>query len=185
MIRHLQGKVFEKVRNQLVIDVHGVGYALFVTPTSLTQATVGQEGVFHVAESIREDGYDLYGFIVREERDMFELLRKVSGVGPKAALGISGFFTPNELSTIVANNDFDRLSLVPGIGKKMAAKIVLELKGKDVVSLPHDTESDDTIAALEALGYSRTEIAALVPKIPADLASSQEKITWLLRHLSV
>lgn len=184
MIRHLQGKVFDKIRNQLIIDVHGVGYAVSVTPATLTQATISTEGLFHVSESIREDGYDLYGFLAREERDMFELLRKVSGVGPKVALGIVGFFSPHELSQIVNSGDADRLSLVPGIGKKMAGKIVLELKDKNVVVLPHGGDADDTIAALEALGYSRIEIASLLPKIPVTLASSQEKITWLLRHLS-
>jgi Holliday junction DNA helicase RuvA len=183
MIRHLQGIIFEKVRNQIIVDVHGVGYAVFVTPASIAQATIGTEALFHVAESIREDAHDLYGFLAAEERDQFELLRKVSGVGPKVALAVVGFFSPHEFSQILQSGDAERLSLVPGIGKKVASKIVLELKGKNTPLHIAEQGADDTIAALEALGYSRIEIATLLPKVPTDLASSQEKITWLLRHL--
>lgn len=184
MIRYLRGTVFLKQRNQLILDVNGVGYNLSVLPSLLTQALPGEALEVHVTESIREDAHDLYGFLSLTERDAFEVLRKVSGIGPKAALGLLSAYAPHTLATIIEQEDATQLSLVPGVGKKMASKIIVELKGK----LEHGTEgnshdTDNTVAALQALGYGRSEIAALLPKIPASLRDTSERVTWVLRHI--
>lgn len=184
MIRYLRGNVLEKFRNQLILDVNGVGYDIYVTATTLTSAMMSQEAQFYISESIREDAHDLYGFMASSERDTFELLRKVSGVGPKVALAIVGFFSPSEFASILEENDASRLSLVPGVGKKLASKIVVELKDKSAtLALPYTDNSDDTVAALQSLGYSRAEITVAVAKVPKDIANSNDKITWILRHL--
>ena len=186
MIRYLRGNILDKSRNQLIIDVNGVGYNVFVTPPTITQAMIGDEAVMFVSESIREDAHDLFGFFSTEERDLFEQLRKVPGVGPKVALGLCGFYTPVDLQAIIQSGDSAKLSLVPGIGKKMAEKIILELKGKlaSVSSGLQAVTDNDTVDALQSLGYSPAEIASLLPKVPQTLKSTSERITWILRHLA-
>src|SRR4051812_48119041 len=101
MVRYLRGIILDKVRNQIIVDVNGVGYDVFVTPTTLTSAITGDEAEFHISESVREDAHDLFGFRDTNERDLFEALRKVSGIGPKAALAILGFYTASELQTVL------------------------------------------------------------------------------------
>lgn len=186
MIRYLRGLLVEKNRNQVVVDVQGVGYDLFVTPKTLTHYAMGDEGVFYVSESIREDGHDLYGFLSPAEREGFELLRKVSGVGPKVALAITGFYTNSDLQSIIASADSTKLSLVPGVGKKLASKIIVELKDKATLNtqemLAH--AGDETVEALQSLGYTPSEIAQLLPKVPSEITSTSEKITWILRHVN-
>jgi holliday junction DNA helicase RuvA len=186
MIRYLRGKVVDKIRTQLVIDVQGVGYGVFVTPKTVTITPLGHDITCYITESIREDAHDLYGFMTTDERDMFELLRKVSGIGPKAALALLGFYTPFELMNILQSSDIDRLSLVSGIGKKMASKIIVELK--DRTGLPTALSSPDsadaeTVTALQSLGYTSAEINQILIKVPVSLTQSDEKITWILQHL--
>lgn len=186
MIRYLHGTVIDKVRNHVVIDVRGVGYGVMVTPQTITQVENGQDMSVHISESIREDGYDLYGFLSSLERDMFELLRKVSGVGPKVAMALTGFYSPADLQSIIHTNDVAKLSLVPGVGKKVSEKIIVELKDKTKnaeFSSAAPTDAD-TVAALQSLGYSPAEIAKSLPKVPANLATTSERITWILRHLA-
>ncbi len=185
MIRYLRGIVREKIRSQIILDVQGVGYDLYVTPRTLTQAPDGEEASFHISEAIREDAHDLYGFIHRDECDAFALLRKVSGVGPKVALTIIGFYSPADLAALIEASDATKLSLVPGIGKKLASKIIVELKDKaSALTVLATSGDDDTISALTALGYSRGEIAQAMTKLPGQLTQSQDKITWILRHLA-
>lgn len=182
MIRRLRGEVVEKLRNQLVVDVAGVGYDVYVTPPVLTSAPIDGEITLYISESIREDGHDLYGFTSPEDRAVFEQLRKVSGVGPKASLSVCAFYSASELSAIFASGDDTKLALVPGIGKKTASKIVLEMKDK-VVAGGADKTDGDVVDALQSLGYSPGEIAKLVAKIPSNLLTVSEKVTWVLRNI--
>ncbi len=183
MIRYLRGDIIEKSRQRIVLDIQGVGYDVVVTPSVLAQATIGEQGEFFVSESIREDAHDLYGFRQRGERDMFELLRKVSGVGPKVAIALIGFYQPAELGAIIMSKDIAKLSLVPGIGKKVAEKIVVELQDKTSGAVETPLTDPDTVAVLQSLGYSPAEIAKVVTKIPASLTTTQDKITWVLRTI--
>lgn len=183
MIRRLHGNVAEKLSNQLIIDVSGVGYDVYVTPALLTSVALGEEVTLSISESIREDGHDLYGFRLSEDRAMFDQLRKVSGVGPRASLAVCSFYSSSEFATIVSCGDNTKLGLVPGIGKKTASKIVLELKDKVASGL--GVKSDvDVVDALESLGYSASEIAKLVTGIPNNLTTTSAKITWVLRNLA-
>lgn len=182
MIRRLRGNVVEKLRNQLVIDVSGVGYDVFVTPPVLTSTLIDGEITLYISESIREDGHDLYGFISPNDRGVFDQLRKVSGVGPKASLAVCAFYSADELSTIFAASDDTKLALVPGIGKKTASKIVLEMKDT-VMASGADKTDGNVVDALQSLGYSPGEIAKLVAKIPSNLSTISEKVTWVLRNI--
>jgi holliday junction DNA helicase RuvA len=185
MIRLLRGTIAGKLRNQVILDVHGVGYGVFVSPNFLTSALESQELTLHISESIREDGYDLYGFSSVGERDVFELLRKVSGVGPKVALGISAFYPPSDLMSILHQGDSAKLTVVPGVGPKLATKIVVELRDKaDTTPHTDDPGLTDVIDALQSLGYHRSEIAKVLPKLPAALSTTSEKVTWILRYMS-
>lgn len=185
MIRYLRGKVIEKLRNQLILDVGGVGYDVYVTPQLLTTSLMNTEVSLFVAEAIREDAHDLFGFISPDERSTFELLRKVSGVGPKVSMAIVSFYSAQDISSIVTSSDATKLSLVPGVGPKVAGKIVLELKGKVAISTTsHAPTEVETIEALQSLGYTPAEISKILPKIPATLQTTGEKITWALRHLA-
>lgn len=186
MIRYLRGMVIEKNKNHVVLDVQGVGYDVLVAPATLTSLALESEAVLHISESIREDAHDLYGFTGRAERDAFELLRKVSGVGPKVALAMIGFYPAQELWNVIHAGDTTKLSLVPGVGKKLASKVVLELKDKRTgdIDLAAMGQGDETVDALQSLGYSPTEIASVLPKIPTSLSSTSERVTWVLRHLS-
>lgn len=182
MIRRLTGTVAEKLRNQIILDVSGVGYDVFVTPNVLTTTHIGDEITLHICESIREDAHDLFGFHRSDERAMFEQLRKVSGIGPKAAMSLCAFYSPGELTAILASKDAVKLSLVPGIGKKTAEKIVVELKDKVAQADVAHTDGD-LVDALQSLGYTPHEIVGLVSKLPKDLQSTSEKVTWVLRNI--
>ncbi len=185
MIRLLRGIVAGKSRNQIILDVQGVGYGIFVSPNTLTAAQDGDELTVHISESIREDGYDLYGFPSVGERDVFELLRKVSGVGPKVALGISAFYPPADLMHLLHEGDSAKLTVVPGVGPKLATKIVVELRDKaDATTPTDDPQLTDVIDALQSLGYHRSEIAKVLSKLPSTLTTTPEKVTWILRYMS-
>lgn len=184
MIRYLHGTVADKFRNQIILNVHDVGYGVNVTTATLTNYNIGDALSLYISESIREDAHDLFGFANADERDMFELLRKVSGIGPKVALSLISFYSPTDLQDIIFAGDEAKLSLVPGIGKKVASKIIVELKDRAKPSGAIAASADnDTIDALLSLGYSHHEVSQILNKVPASLSSSSEKITWILQHL--
>lgn len=185
MIRYLTGAIIDKSRHQLVVLVNGVGFDVVVTPNLLIQSQIGEHIELHISETVREDAHDLYGFTSIRERDLFETLRKVPGLGPKLAIATLGFFSADELLASISSGDAEKLSLVPGIGKKLAAKVILELRDKVVLPTIDKTilTDADTVEALQSLGYSPAEIAELIPKIPHEFVTSQERVTWVLRHL--
>lgn len=173
MIGRLRGTIVERSVDSVVLDVAGVGYAVAVTPRSLVALpAVGEEAVVHTHLYVREDQLALYGFANAEERDLFELLLGAPGVGPKVALAISATFTPDELRTAVSTNDQASLTSVPGIGKRSAEKLMVELRPK------MDVIGESTIAtgplseareALEGLGYGTDEIRGILSSLGSDL----------------
>jgi len=164
VIAHLRGRLFEKQPHRLIIDVEGVGYELFVPlSTFYGLGEVGSVVALRVHTHVREDALVLYGFATRLEQDVFERLIGVSGIGPKVALAVlSGIETP-ELVRAIERADLARLTSIPGVGKKTAERMVLELK--DRLPAPSvDTGSgepapsalrDDLLSALINLGYHR------------------------------
>lgn len=175
MIAFLRGIVFDKNTDFLILDVHGVGYKVGVSHQSLQDIPeTGKEISLLIHHHITEAGQSLFGFIRREEQAVFEELITVKGIGPKLALGILSGMNAGDLMDAIVRQDVLRLSGVPGIGKKTAERIVLELrdrvnKKRDGISLPAglpgSTLAREAIAALEALGYKRNSVDSTVSAI--------------------
>lgn len=176
MISRLTGKLVEKNPPQIVIDVNGVGYEADVSmQTFYNLPPVGESVQLFTQLIIREDAHLLFGFATAEERKTFRQLIKVGGIGAKTALGILSAMTADELAQAVAEEDVKRLSSAPGIGKKTAERMVLELRGKLVAhtvtdglfaASPAADETEDIVSTLLALGYNEREAKAAVKGVP-------------------
>ncbi len=188
MIARLSGTIADIGEKHLVVDVHGVGYKLFVTPDLALEAILGDERVFATYMSVRENAIDLYGFRDENERGFFELLLDVSGIGPKSALTILAMAPIEVLSRAIGTGDVGYLTKVSGIGRKTAEKIVIELRDKlrahssdeSRASLSADS---DVIEALRTLGYKDNDARDAVKQIPLTATSTNERIKEALRIL--
>lgn len=162
MIAQLRGAVIEVKLNSLTLDVSGVGYELVVAPELAAKTRVGENLNLHTSLVVREDSWTLFGFDNSEAKALFEQLQSVTGIGPKVASALLSVHGPDELRAAIANSDLAALEKVPGIGKKVASRIVLELKdkfggsfsSKSALSGPWRTQ---IIGALTGLGYSSKE----------------------------
>lgn len=189
MIGSLKGTVAQLEAEYCIVDTAGgVGYRVFMSSAHLAQLVLGKEVRIHVHTAVREDAILLYGFLSREYYDLFEILLTVSGVGPKMALGILSAIKPDAFYTAVSNKDIKMLVKLPGVGKKTAERMLLELKDK----VSGSSESDDVvqeiaeaggsgavaeaIEALVSLGYSNSEIMPVLKEIPDCASLSGEAI---------
>ncbi len=197
MFYHIEGTVTELEPNLVVLDCGGVGYALNATMNTVSYIHMGDKVKLYVAEAIGENNFDLYGFYTKGEKRCFELLVSVSGIGPKAALSILSYSTPETLALAILNDDGKALTVAPGVGKKIAQRVILELKDKmsketagQEIKLPaavpvtgqNDTMSD-AMAALAVLGYSSAEIAPALKKIDVTGMSAEEIIKAVLKQM--
>jgi holliday junction DNA helicase RuvA len=165
MIGRLTGILLEKNPPQILLDVQGVAYELDVPMSTFYNLPVLHEKVvLHTQLIVREDAHLLYGFLSNEERIAFRQLLKISGVGPRLALSVLSGLSLNDLAIAVANKEVGRLTKIPGVGKKTAERLLLELQGKFVVSgagatrdAPVASSGNDIINALLALGYNEKE----------------------------
>lgn len=181
MIARLTGRLVEKQPPTIVLDVAGVGYQIDVPMSTFYLLPALDEAVLlHTHLVIREDAQLLYGFASRSERETFRNLIKVSGIGPKIALAILSGLSADELALAVERDDIARLSRVPGIGKKTAERLVLELRGKLAAAsggalfagqadAAAPSARDDIAGALLALGYNEKEASAALKALPADV----------------
>ena len=182
MIALIRGEVVARGTDHVVVDVRGVGYKVFVP-----RHPAGDSVSFHTHHVVREDAQQLFGFESREELALFEMLITVSGVGPKAALSLLSVSSPAQLASAIASGDAVALSRAPGVGKKTAERLIVDLKGKiqrgGVEREPADMPTDDdAAAALQALGYTPAEaLAALRGGPPAGTATTEERVTVALR----
>ena len=168
MIAHLKGQLAYKSPEYTIVDVNGVGYQVF-TPLSTYYAlpNLGQTVSLRVHTRVREDELKLFGFLTEEEQTIFQKLITINKVGPRLALGILSGMSPADLFSAVMNNDIARLSIIPGVGKKTAERLTLEMKDKlaDLaLAMDHQPESaraegfyDDALSALVNLGYKKPE----------------------------
>ncbi|MCP1288569.1 MULTISPECIES: Holliday junction branch migration protein RuvA [Chromobacterium] len=185
MIGRLSGNLIEKLPPQVVLDVNGVGYEVDVPMTTFYQLpALGQKTTLFTHLVVREDAHLLFGFASKEDRQTFRQLVKVTGIGAKIALAILSGMTTDELAVAVASEDIKRLSAVPGIGKKTAERLVLELRGKlatgSTLTAPGGLafaatpdEKGDIVNALLALGYNEKEAAAATKGLPAEVTVSE------------
>jgi len=180
MIASLEGTIASVHRDHAVILVGGLGFKVYAPATTLDRLAAGEGAFLHTVLIVREELFALYGFLTTAEREVFETLLKVNGVGPRLALAILGTITVDHLRGAVFSEKADILMRVPGIGKKTAQKIVLELKDKltaDVADAPAFAFSDingDVMDALVALGYSVVEAQTAIQALPADAPETVE-----------
>mgnify|MGYP000662066815 CR=1 FL=1 len=195
MIGRLTGTVLEKTPPQVVVEAGGVGYEVDVPMGTFCQLpAVGHAVVLFTHLVVREDAQLLYGFGSRAERETFRRLLKISGVGAKIALAILSGMSTDELAAAIDGENITRLSRVPGIGKKTAERLVLELRGKlggsgaglllaDATAAPQPSAQDDVTNALLTLGYTPREAAAALKTLPAE-ASVEDGIRHALKALA-
>jgi Holliday junction DNA helicase RuvA len=173
MIGRLRGQLAGRSPVGLVVDVGGVGYEVLVSPRTQAELPgVGEEVVVHVHLHGREDGITLYGFATERERDLFRVLITASGIGPKLALAILGSLSAGEIRRAIAAEDVDALTVVPGVGKRSAQKIVLELKPKLEEAEANVVDGGGTVQqvrqALESLGYTPAELREVIPSLDPE-----------------
>lgn len=189
MIGRLTGVIAEKTPPQVLIDVAGVGYEVDVPmSTFFNLGALGERAVLLTHLVVREDAHQLFGFLTQEERGTFRLLIKISGIGPRMALGLLSGLSVAELAQAVSRQETGRLTKVPGIGKKTAERLLLELKGKlgADLALPATVANDaqaDILQALVALGYSEKDAATALKALPPDVGVS-DGIKLALKRLS-
>ena len=162
MIAHLRGKLIAKHPNQAIVEAAGVGYDVTISvPTFSELASVGSEVALHVHTHVREDAIALFGFLHPEEKQLFERLLSVSGIGPKLAITILSGMAASEMVAAIKGNDVAKLTRIPGIGKKTAERMVLELRDKlkdfglAPATPPASPLEEDVLSALTNLGYQR------------------------------
>jgi len=196
MIYYVSGPVTILEPGLAVIDCHGVGYGCRVTSYTAGQLKLNQQARLYITESIREDAHDLYGFISKEEQRCYELLTSVNGVGPKAAMSILSAGGPQNFTLAVMTGDEKMLTAAQGVGKKIAQRIILELKDKlggssmeldfstGPASAPVQTGNNAALAhaALQELGYSAAEINAALKGVDPK-ASTEEMVRYALRAM--
>ena len=190
MIASLRGRVEAVAADRAVIDVGGIGFEVLAAPTTLAGLRHGDEARLTTMLVVREDSLTLYGFAEPDERTVFEIVQTVSGIGPRLALAILAVLSPDQLRAAVAGEDLVSLQRVPGIGKRVASRLVLELAGKlgDAVhppgSEPAPVDSgDDIVAALTQLGWPQRDSEAAVAAVGDG--SSAERLRAALQFLAV
>ena len=198
MIGYLKGVISHIFVNSCFIDVHGVGYRTYAPASTLDTLCVGQEAMLYTYMSVREDAIVLYGFATQDEYDLFMLLIGVNGVGPKVALGILSAGTADSFRLAVHQKDIKGLTKIPGIGKKTAERIVLELQDKIGPVASEDAGAADlgnsaapglsdilaeTLAALTSLGYSEQEVLPVAESHLAGCTTVEQLLKETLKAL--
>ena len=199
MIAYLKGEVVEIEEEKLILECGDIGYNISM-PASALDGTLrpGQEVKIHTHLHVREDAMQLYGFLTRDDLKMFRMLLGVSGIGPKAALGILSGLSADELRFAVLSDDIKTISQAPGVGKKTAQKMILELKdklakgqmaaggepygGTGVTIIP-ENKSTEAAAALAVLGYTSAEVAQALKGVDVETLSLEEIIRQCLKKM--
>ena len=201
MISYVRGELTAVEKDKVIVDVGGVGYGVFMPEASMGMLPqMGEEIKLHTYLNVREDAMQLFGFLTRDDLEVFRLLIGVSGIGPKAGLNILSCLSPDELRFAVLAGDVKTISSAPGIGKKTAEKLILELKDKmsieDVLEQAahgseqsKEIEATDTgmqaeaVQALTAHGYGSAESLRAVKKVSVDCASVEDLLREALKNL--
>lgn len=189
MIASIEGIVAAALHDAMIVTVNGIGYKVFATPSAMNE--IGETVYLHTSLIVREDSLTLFGFSTPNDRDLFELLLTISGVGPKVALAILSTLSADNLRNAVVADRAEILTRVPGIGKKTAQKILFDLKDKlpkgldSVPMTAYDDVNSDVIDTLVALGYSiveaQTAVQALPPNAPPDV---EERVRMALQYFA-
>lgn len=196
MFYHLEGVVTDIDYNLAVIDCGGVGYAVNTTSNTLSRLKLNEGAKLYISECIKEDAFDLYGFYTLSEKRCFEMMLTVSGIGPKAAQAILSSCTPEALAMAVMNGDEKAITAAPGVGKKIAQRLILELKdklgkeaGTTAASMPAAIAPamrgarNDAVTALMVLGYSAAEINSAIGSLDVSGMSTEQIVKLALKNL--
>jgi len=196
MIARIQGKIVYKTANYTIIDAHGLGYRVFVPLTTFYELPdTGQEVVLNVHTHVKEDAIHLFGFYTPEERDLFQMMISVTGIGPKLAVNIMSGIAAGEFVRAVSGGDLGRLVNIPGVGRKMAERLVLELKdkvkklgemqagatGEKKEVTDRGQVFDDALSALVNLGYKEQMVMKVLEKLDQE-AEDVPTLDNLLKH---
>lgn len=193
MYAYISGEVVQKAANYAVIDAAGIGYQIYTDTFSLNMLKTGQQGKLFTYLKVAEDDMALYGFATMEQKNMFEKLLSISGIGPKAAISVLSVMQVNNIAAAVIANDDKAFIGVPGIGKKTAQRLILELKEKvdfeeavgvdaDMGSLQQDAAVEAT-AALVSLGYNRQEAVAAVAAVKSLGDTAEDLVSLALKRI--
>jgi Holliday junction DNA helicase RuvA len=187
MIAKITGKIDFFRDNYVVVDVSGVGYKIFVTDFAMGKIAGKEEAILFTHTYAREDNLSLYGFLTIEELGMFELLISISGIGPKAALGILSIAEPKTIRTAVISGDASILTRVSGVGKKTAERVILELKNR-ITQLPGENDGSakadsEAIEALISLGYTNVQSREALKNVPEKIKDVSERVRAALKGL--
>ena len=200
MIAFVRGTAVDMTENSVIVEAGGIGYEIYMTGTDLSQIHMGEEVKIHTYFNVREDAMQLYGFRSKDDLQMFKLLLGVNGVGPKAAVGVLAGITADELRFAILSDDVKTLSKAPGIGKKTAQKLILELKDKMKLEdafelkLAHEQEKavaglgeisdgrQEAVEALVALGYDGVSAGRAVSAV-GECGRVEDMITMALREM--
>ena len=196
MFYHIEGKVTELEPGLAVVDCGGIGFAVNVTLNTMSGLHAGEKAKLYISEAIGDNNFDLYGFLTKSERRCFEMLISVSGVGAKAAMSILSHTTPEGLALSIMTGDEKTLTAAPGVGKKIAQRIILELKdklakeqqesGMPVVSgivAGEKNKAAEAAAALAVLGYTQQDIAVAMKGIDAETLPLEEIVRQSLKKM--
>lgn len=196
MISYIRGTLEQRAENHIIIETGGIGYRIFVSPATLAKLPqTGAEAKVYTYFSVKEDSMSLYGFASAEEQEMFHKLLTVSGVGPKGALGFLSAMKPTEIVMAILSDDVKTLSKAPGIGRKTAQRVILELKDKcrtedafvpegEISEAVVDSDAKfEAIDAMTALGYSRSEAAKAVGAVAAEGMSTEDILKAALKRM--
>ena len=198
MYSYIKGTLEEKLSNYIVVETMGIGYKIFMSKSAIGRAgELGDNVKIYTHYHVREDEISLYGFLTNEELKMFELLISVSGVGAKSAISMLSNISPSEFAMSIIKDDITKLTKVPGIGKKSAQRIVLELKdklkkeqeefkeGEEEISVVQPDESaEEAIAALQILGYTKKDIDKALTKFDYKTMEVEDIIRSALKVLA-
>lgn len=201
MISYVRGELVAMEKSKIIVDVNGVGYGIFMPEASMgLLPQIGNEVKIHTYLNVREDAMQLFGFLTRDDLEIFKLLIGVSGIGPKGGLSILSKLTADDLRFAVLSGDAKAISAAPGIGKKTAEKVIIELKDKldleemlqgasgqgsvvSSVDAGANSVQSEAVQALVALGYGSTESLKAVKKVNLENATVEEVLKQALKHL--
>ncbi len=197
MIGRISGTLIEKAPPELLVDVGGIGYEVLASMSTIYDLPqVGQPVVLQTHFQVKEDAQSLYGFVTKDERALFRILIKVNGIGPKMALSVLSSMNPQELITAVQESQVDNLTKVPGVGKRTAERLIVELRDKlgsaakqdlfterSVVAKVQADPRQEAEAALISLGYKPQEAARMIAKLPKDESNSESLIKAALKGM--
>jgi Holliday junction DNA helicase RuvA len=187
MIAKLKGKIEYLKDNYVVVDVHDVGYKVYLSIYTFGKVASLKEVNLFIYTYVREDTLALYGFLTLEEKEMFELLISISGIGPKASMGILSIATPKTIRTAILNEDPSILTKVSGIGKKTAGRVILELKNKVADMTTSEKEEvvidSDAIEALVGMGYGIAEARDALKMVSPETKDVGQRIREALKNL--